>query len=208
MATASTASSSGNAANRDKHLTDLFGCDCWQNELALQGSSLDRWQSILELYKRKLRMIPGVRYVFSFEMRSRAASLNYYLVFASQHHLGLEKMKEAMRTVDQSGEFSFCDANIGQMRMFQKDAKVEAKEYADKLFELYKGQRMLYQELADYALNETPFVNPRGMLVVLEKEGLIGQIETKPGTSRHKGSFNEDVVVAVTFVSRRPQKLF
>ena len=109
----------GDAALRDKHLTDLFGSDCWRTELALQGSSLDRCKSILDLYKRRLRTIPGVRYVFAFEMRSRTATLNYYLVFASQHPLGLEKMKEAMRSVDQSGEFSFCDANVGQRRMFQ-----------------------------------------------------------------------------------------
>jgi three-Cys-motif partner protein len=198
----------GDAASREKHLTDLFGSDCWRTELALQGSSLDRCKSILDLYKRRLRTIPGVRYVFAFEMRSRAATLNYYLVFASQHRLGLEKMKEAMRSVDQSGEFSFCDASVGQVRMFQKDANEEIKEHAGKWFALCKGKRILYQELVDYALNETPYKNPKGMLISLEDQELLAVVETYPGTTRRKRTFDEKVVVAVTFAAQKIPRLF
>jgi hypothetical protein len=194
----------GDAASRDKHLTDLFGSDCWRTELALQGSSLDRCKSILDLYKRRLKTIPGVRYVFAFEMRSRAAMLNYYLVFASQHPLGLKKMKEAMRSVDQTGDFSFCDASVGQVRMFQKDAAGEVKEKAENLFGLRKGSRVSYQELVDYSLNETPFRNPKSMLRSLEDQKLLASVETYPGVTRHKGNFDENVVVAVTFLARKP----
>jgi three-Cys-motif partner protein len=195
----------GDAASRDKHLTDLFGSDCWRSELDLHGSSLDRCKSILTLYKRRLRTIPGVRYVFAFEMRSRAATINYYLVFASQHPHGLEKMKEAMRSFDQNGDFSFCDANVGQMRMFKKDPEEEAGEYAEKMFELCRGRRLLYQELVDYVLNETiPYQNPKRVLKFLEDQGLIAEVETKPGTIRRKGSFDEKAVIAVTFVTKKP----
>ena len=58
----------GDAAQRDKLLTDLFGSDCWRTELTMQGSSIDRCKSILDLYKKRLKTIPGVRYVFAFEM--------------------------------------------------------------------------------------------------------------------------------------------
>jgi hypothetical protein len=38
-------------------------------------------------------------------MRSSDDLLNYYLPFASQEKLGLQKMKEAMKSIDQDGRF-------------------------------------------------------------------------------------------------------
>jgi len=77
------------------------------------------------------------------------------------------------------------------------------------LFGICKGRRVSYQELVDHALNETTFLNPKKMLKCLEDQGLIAEIETKPGTTRRKGSFDETTVVAVTFVAQKtPRNLF
>jgi hypothetical protein len=87
--------------------------------------------------------------------------------------------------------------------MFQQNRNDEAKEFAKIMFGLCKGRRVSYQELADYALNETPFLNPKSMLKCLENQGLIVEIQAQPGTIRRKGSFDENVVVAVTFAAEK-----
>jgi hypothetical protein len=86
---------------------------------------------ILALYKKRLRCIAP--YVFAFAMNSREGQLNYHLVFASQHYLGLEKMKEAMKAVDQSGTYSFSDDPVGQ-ELLVFDFDVPAGRLRETLF--------------------------------------------------------------------------
>jgi hypothetical protein len=127
--------------------------------------------AVLALYKRRLRTLPNVKYVFAFAMNSSEGQLNYHLVFASQHPLGLEKMKEAMKAVDQTGSYSFSDDSVGQELLpFEFDSPaVFAKKMQDALGEAWRP----YAEYREYALNETPFANPKSMLEHLRALGKV-----------------------------------
>lgn len=83
-------------AKNHAHLDALFGGNCWQTALNPNAAIRELSAQILTLYKQRLRSISGVRYVFAFAMHEVSGKLTYHLVFASQHPLGLEKMKEAM----------------------------------------------------------------------------------------------------------------
>jgi hypothetical protein len=153
-------------------------------------------REVLQLYKKSLRNLPNVRYVFAFEMQGQNSTLNYYLVFASQNPLGLEKMKEAMKKIDQTGEYRFSDANVGQMVMFRAD---DPREYSQRLYGKFVGRRVSYEELRDYALNETPFINPKGMLKLLEEGGgFISSVGTSD-PKRRRGTFNEKNIRYIEF---------
>lgn len=199
----------GEDAGADRILTEVFGNSTWKTELNQGGTIEQRCQRVLALYKDCLRSIPGVKYNFSFEMRSQNSRLNYFLVFAGRNRLGLEKMKEAMRTIDQAGEYCFSDAEVGQTRMFQKDQNAEAKSFAQKCFARYRGQTVGYNDMYDFALNETSYLNPKRLLRFLEESGYLAEVILKPGRSRRKGQFDEDTVDAVKFAMQRKQtKLF
>lgn len=191
----------GDDANRSALLTEVFGDSSWQSGLTTSAPFDTLCRQVLDLYKRRLRSLPGIGYVFAFEMRGKTASLNYFLVFASGHPRGLEKMKEAMRSIDKSGSYSFCDADVGQALLFRFD---DPEDSARRLFDRYRGKRASYGELRDYALNETPFVNPKQMLKWLESKSLIADVKLKPGKNRRKGSFSEDAVAAVLFKEGGP----
>jgi three-Cys-motif partner protein len=77
----------GEHADRDRLLTEVFGDNSWMSLRSIARTH-ERMHAILALYKSKLLAIPGVRYAFSFEMRSANSSIDYHLVFASQHSLG------------------------------------------------------------------------------------------------------------------------
>ena len=94
------------------HLDNLFGGGSWRTELDPRLPMQKLSAQVLALYKKRLKTV--AKYVFAFAMNSREGQLNYHLVFASQHPLGLEKMKEAMKSVDQSGDYSFSDDTVGQ----------------------------------------------------------------------------------------------
>jgi hypothetical protein len=152
------------------NLNSLFGDQSWM-ELDPGAAMPNLSAAVLALYKRRLRSLPQVRYVFAFAMNSRQGQLNYHLVFASRHPLGLQKMKEAMKAVDQTGADSFSDDTVGQ-EMLQFDFNEPARCAANMQAALGGAWRP-YSEFHDYALNETPFVNPKAMLKHLKALGKL-----------------------------------
>lgn len=175
----------GKYADHARLLTEIFDGTEWRSLDGITRTS-ERVQAILRLYKNKLRALPGVRYVFSFEMQSSNHSINYHLVFASQHSLGLEKMKESMRQLDQDGSYRFCDENIGQARLFRFD---DLYTHARSMLETFRGRVVEFSEVNDYALTQSPFVNAKGMLKELESRGLIDVIADG---RRRKGTYPDD----------------
>ena len=186
--------------NRDEQLTATFGDDSWRSALRTGEQFATLCLRVLELYKAKLRSLPGVQYVYPFEMRGVKDILNYYLVFASHNPLGLTKMKEAMKTIDQSGSYCFSDGRVGQDMLFRFD---DEERFANELQRTFVGRTASYRELDDFALNETPFVNPKGMLRVLDATGAL--LVNSRNLNRRRGDFNEETLVSVTFLTDNPK---
>ena len=74
-----------------------------------------------------------------------------------------------MKRIDKTGAYCFSDAHVGQTNLFTftdptDAARIMARELA--------GATLGYDEVEAYALNESPFPNPKSMLKVLEKEDL------------------------------------
>jgi three-Cys-motif partner protein len=189
----------GNSAGHERLLNDIFGDDSWRAALSGHHAFPILCRTILALYKARLRSLPNVRYVFSFEMSKSGSALEYFLIFASQHPTGLEKMKEAMKRMDQTGEYRFSDAHIGQQTLFRFD---RPQAWAPKLLQHFAGQELTYAEARDFALNETPFVNPKSMLKLLEQQKSITVISRDH--KRRKGTFKEDVIDLIIFESEAP----
>jgi three-Cys-motif partner protein len=158
-------------AKNHAHLDALFGDGTWRTALDPGAGIRELSPQILTLYKQRLRSIAGVRYVFAFAMQDANGKLSYHLVFASQHPLGLEKMKEAMESVDKSGLYTFSDATAGQSEL-PFDFK-QPDMFARRMQAALGGTPRRYREFSDYALNETPFRNPKSMLEHLNQEGLV-----------------------------------
>ncbi len=184
----------GEHANHRAILNSIFGDDSWETLLEPSTIFSERCRSVLALYMARLRSLQDIRYVFPFEMRKSTGTLEYYLIFASRHPRGLEKMKEAMRQIDQTGEYQFCDAHVGQQMLFQYD---DPLAFAKKMHQRFSGTATTYEEVRDYALNETPFPNPKSMLKVLEKCGGIRVFSINP--RRRRGTFAEGSISSIVF---------
>jgi three-Cys-motif partner protein len=185
----------GEDANHEVILNEIFGDDSWKAELAKHRPSHELYRGVLDLYKQKLRALPNVRYVFAFEMRSAKDTIDYHLVFASQHPLGLEKMKEAMKIIAKDGDYCFSDAYLNnQPSMLSFN---DPSAHSAQFFEQFRGRTVKYPELRDYALNVGPFINPKRMLKNLEEKGMI-QVDSSDPKCR-KGTFNEEKLIGITF---------
>ncbi len=176
-----------NVEKNQAHLDLLSGGLSWQAELDPHLPMPQLSAQILALYKRRLRSIAP--YVFAFAMNSREGQLNYHLVFASRHFFGLEKMKEAMRAVDQTGNYSFSDDIVGQeLLKFDFDAPAVL---AKKMRRALGGKWRPYSHFRDFALTETPFINPKSTLRHLEGGNLL---EIEGDVGRRKGTFPEEKI--------------
>ena len=175
----------GADANHRELLTDVFGDLSW--EPTLDATKVDSPRAIVALYKDRLKSSSAAQYAFAFEMKSGMTSINYHLVFASRHPFGLQKMKEVMKRIDQNGTFSFCSSNVGQ-HTFRFD---DAREAAYQMKDNFAGRTASYAEIQNYALNESPFTNPKAMLKLLEDKGKL-LVECSDST-RRKGTYPDRI---------------
>ncbi|MBA3531043.1 MAG: hypothetical protein H0T73_03870, partial [Ardenticatenales bacterium] len=67
----------------------------------------------------------------------------------------------------------------------------EPEEYSVEFFRLFHGKTVPYSVLQDYALNETVFTTPNGILKEMENKRLIARVHRFDGVKRRQGSFQE-----------------
>ena len=75
------------------------------------------------------------------------------------------------------------------------------EDLASLMHQRFVNRRVLPAELRDFALLESPFVNAKSMLRVLENRDMIEVESTNP--HRRRGDFPEDTLVAVRFVPEK-----
>src|SRR4029453_8051963 len=89
-----------------KNFDELFGTYAWRDVASIDDSRARR-AFFHALYVRQLRQAAGARYVRAFEMANKNDATDYFLFFATNSRKGIQKMKEAMWKVDESGMFRF-----------------------------------------------------------------------------------------------------
>jgi three-Cys-motif partner protein len=181
------------AGSADANLTAIFGDESWRDELKPGDKPLVLARRALDLFKRRLRSIERVNYIFAFEMQKHEGNPDYHLIFASKNRLGLEKMKEAMRAVArEQGGFEFCDASARTGSLFRFD---RPEDWATTVHSAFSGQTVPAESVWDFVLNETLLVNAKGVLARLEKEGWV-TIKRKPGAGKKR---DLELMESITF---------
>jgi three-Cys-motif partner protein len=164
----------------------LFACADWRRGSEMRG--LTRKQFIHDLYRDQLRRAAGARYVRSFEMRNERNVCDYFLYFASNNRLGLEKMKEAMWKVDPAGGFTFSDAtNLDQAVLFQAEPDRHALRRL--ISGEFAGRRATVNQVYTFVIEDTPFHGGhyRKVLAAMEKDGELTPVN--PPSNRRRGTY-------------------
>lgn len=190
-----------------EHLDAIFDAsditDSWRDFLDDGKDYKALFDDVLNLYKKRLEEEAGAKYVFSFEMCNSATTHNYHLVFATGHPRGIEKMKEAMKVLDQDGSYRFLDTDAvtGQTILFRFD---DPAIHARIFFEVFKGQTVQYPKLRDWTLTKSPFITPGRMLANLQTDGLI-EVTPLTGEKIRRGDFPEKKIASILFAPARNQ---
>lgn len=174
-----------------QHIIDAFGTS---EVLDVARGPGDRVEALRMLYQRQLEQV--AKFVRYFEMRDAKNRTIYYLFFATNHHLGHVKMKEAFWKVDSERGFQFSDAtNPNQLVMFEVDP---SPTLAETLLQTYVFQTTSVGQVQRFIEEQTPFLakHMHSALKLLENNGQITvQPLKRDGKKRKAGTFPKGVIV-------------
>jgi three-Cys-motif partner protein len=181
-----------------------FGGSEWREILDVESGK--RSQRFLQLYDNALKGRGKASFSYSFSMHDQRDQLLYWLVFCSNSDRGLEEMKKAMWSVDDTGHFRFSDKHSGQFNLLPG---FDQGWLAGALRSSLAEREMNVGEIRHYVLTETPCYIYNDALAQLERNGDIEIVSSPP--DRRKGSFakyDEDERLVIRFVNApRPEQL-
>ena len=128
---------------------------------------------LVATYRESLRQA-GFIYVVSFEMLDEQGH-DLHLVFGTTHRAGLEKMKNAMWTVDPAGGVRFRDPSDPHQGVFDFTVDPDLGPLSRSLLAELDDRPMTLAQLKDHALVETVYRPPHVRTIVqrLLRQGAV-----------------------------------
>ena len=178
--------------DQERNFDIFFGARGWREGIELSNPGR-RNRFLHDLYLQQLKQAARAKYVRSFEMRNERDVVDYYLFHATNHILGLARMKEAMWKVDETGEFFFSDAtDPDQLVLFEKKPRYEILR--KQLQKRFSGRVVSVGEIEEFVLAETAFRKSDYKVQVLKPLELAAppMIEpVDPPPNRRRGTYGD-----------------
>jgi len=140
--------------DQTRNYDELFGTDAWRHVL-LVNESTKRRRMIHDIYRDQLRTVAD--HVRSFEMLNRRNRTDYFLFFATNELIGLERMKDAMWKVDPSGTYQFSDYTDAQGAMDLFPEGPDFEELKKLIVARFGGKTVETDKVGDFVVADTPF---------------------------------------------------
>ncbi|GCF11888.1 three-Cys-motif partner protein TcmP [Dictyobacter arantiisoli] len=143
-------------STKQQQYDDLFGTHEWIHMINIATTAEEREHFICELYKKQLQDMGHVKYVRYFRMINRHNATDYFLFFGTNDLKGLEKMKDAMWTVDRDDGYAFSDrTNQQQPQLFENGPDYDRLKRL--IMSRFHGMTVTIEDIDHYVLVETPF---------------------------------------------------
>jgi three-Cys-motif partner protein len=177
---------------QQQNFDDFFGTPEWRDSLRIVSPS-ERNRYLHDLYVEQLRSTAGAKFVRSFLMRNHRDVVDYYLFFATNSVRGLQRMKESMWKVDESGEFEFSDATDPN-QLVLLDTKPDIGRLKSDLISRFSRQTVTIGVIEEFILADTPFRETHYKRQILRVMELAEPPEIEvidPPASRKRGTYGD-----------------
>jgi three-Cys-motif partner protein len=180
----------------EKHADDydeLFGTTEWRTVTKLTDPD-QRRTAIHDIYLKQLKT--AAKYVHSFAMLNKGNSTDYFLFFATNNLTGLQKMKEAMWKIDDTGSFQFSDHTHARRLTSLFSAQPNLEPLREAILKTFKGRQISIDALRDWVVGETEFLPThlkRPILAPMESAGEVSVVN--PSAKRRKGTFSDGTIL-------------
>ncbi|MBL7148401.1 MAG: three-Cys-motif partner protein TcmP [Nanoarchaeota archaeon] len=148
-----------NLPQNDKNLTELFGSEEWKritNDSNL--SSEERSLGLHNLYLNQLKNVSDITFVRSFKMINQFNKTDYFLFFGTNSLLGLEKMKEAMWSVDPRGKFTFSDATYDPKQTLLFSLGPNYVQLEKEILSEFNKKKVTIEQIDEFVIAKTSYL--------------------------------------------------
>ncbi len=155
----------------EKNVCALFGEESKWKEVKNYKTPKERYLFLVSLYEEQLRnSCEGECYIRTFNMVNKFNKNDYVLFFVTKSKLGLKKMKEAMWTVDERGEFTFSDFTYDPNQSVLFSNEPDYNRLQKEIVEEFKFKKVDVEEIFDYVLIKTSFLDKHARFVLTKME--------------------------------------
>jgi hypothetical protein len=129
-------------------------------------------------------------------MLNQGNSTDYFLFFATNNLKGLEKMKEAMWKVDDTGSFQFSDHYDARGLMSLFSAQPNIVPLRNAIVKAFAGRQISIEKLQEWVIAETVFLPKhlkKPVLAPMEDAGELSVVNAAP--KRRKGTFSDGTIL-------------
>jgi three-Cys-motif partner protein len=153
---------------QENAIDTLFGMDVAQ-VLRAMPSDEKRIEELVEIYMHALRENTGLRHLQRFYMINKTGNVSYAMVHATNHPLGVKRMKAAMWTADPTGTYRFSDRMGDADVLFVPDPDLSPLRAVIKA--QFAGARAVNATIVrDWTELTTPFREPHANAILKEYE--------------------------------------
>ena len=156
----------------ERTISDLFGTDRWMDIVKRGLQRTQKERVLIELYKSQLRLKGYYVWYFNNKFPQKNRTF-YYLVYATKNLTGFKIMKEV---IFKEGSRRYFEPNLFK--------EIEFAEFQRTLLEKYKGNKVPYNNVLAYVLQETDYL-ARDLDSVMKKVG----IKKEPNPERKGNPF-------------------
>ncbi len=178
----------------EQALDGFFGDPRWRDAGDLEGD--ERWAFLHDLFRDQLRDAGRVKYVRSFEIKGKGFS-GYHLFFGSSHPRGLEKMKEAMWSVDRVEGQRFADSTDLDQEVLFDPVEVDTGPLLQALRARFGTEPFTIEDAERLALLDTPYLPSHVKKRTLKPAEAAGELAFVAGKDgRKRGTYPPGTVVS------------
>lgn len=166
--------------SEEEKMNCLFGCDEWKE--ARNKHNDDRELFLVSLFKRKLKEITGVKYVFPYRISTYDKDRTYYYLFhMSNHYDGCSIMKQCFASCN-NGKVEYLGKRSDIYTLFDLN-DFKTSEVADNLYARYKGLIVSVERLMSESIDDTLFLESdiKKALKILQADGKVEKIMKEVG---------------------------
>lgn len=165
--------------SHESAIDGLYGTKTWREARDIKSKD-ERLNFLLDLYVEQIHS-KGIRFVRPFTMMDSSRRTIYHLVFATNHHKGMDAMKKAMLKVVGNGTYTFSDKIDTHQTYFvnYSDPSHWIEDASRIIFNNFKGKTVPLEEIRNFVLADTPFRFQKIILKYMEKNGKITDVSDR-----------------------------
>lgn len=174
-----------------KAISEALGSEEWMERVTPDMGKDERAEKFSSIYQQQLEREADAEFTMPFEMVEESKRQTcYYLIHVTNHWEGLKVMKETMFNAGADDQFAYLGpdhtgyedeqasfAEFGETDNFE----VRKQEFAEDLYDRYKGKEVSFQEILQETLDQNVFKlsHYREAFRILSNQGKL-EVEHRP----------------------------